>query len=148
MPKFYKYTLEDVVELFNNCNDLDYLNKFNNTHLYYTCSCCGKEELYVKSPVVNDELWETTVKKLGLRENKKPCVCYSYSLSRLTSEQVKAVRFYNQFKNLIKVEDDSTYTMLCRSCVEKAIERKLHKEDLKPCIMTDMVIDEYESKND
>lgn len=147
MPTFFKYDVEDLKELLDACerNSVKDINKFISKHNYYTCSCCHKEERYVDSPVVVDELWQEILFRLGIEDNNEIKVGEAYFLPN-NPEHKSAMRFYKTFKQINKVTPDGEYVMLCRDCMEKALGRPLYKEDLKRCEMTDNIIDKFKSK--
>ena len=147
MPTFFKYDVEDLKELLDACernSDKD-TNNFISKHNYCTCSCCHKEERYVESPVVTDELWQEILFRLGIEDNNKIKCGETYFLPN-NPKQKAAMNFYKTFKQINEVIPDGEYVMLCRDCMEKALGRPLYKEDLKRCEMTDRIIDKFKSK--
>lgn len=145
MPKYYKYDIDDLKELHEACRTVGGLNKWVDGHYRYTCSCCGRDELYHQSPVLGNEMWNGVCKTLGLEypNGKHPNnIGRTYRLPRDKDGQA-AVRFYRFFDEIGRVRGDDTYTMLCRGCVEKALGRPLVKADLPDCGLNRMHIDEY-----
>lgn len=144
MPKFYKYNIEDLKFLQKNVCDYKAVDEFRNRHFYYTCSCCHKEELYVESPVVKDELWKETLEKLGIENNEhiSKAIVFRYPAEK---QYWPAIRFYRLFNEINEVTPDDSYVMLCRECVEKGIGRELYIEDLVDCDMTKTIAHKFKS---
>lgn len=153
MAVFYKASLEDILEFQKTCtSQASSYNEFIRKHHYYQCSCCGKTELYDRSPVLEDDMWETCCEKLGLKElnestSKKLTfkdLGYWNSDGLKNDEQKRAYVFYKAIEQLSNVRNDGEYCMLCRECVEKALGRPLKKSDLPHCSMNDNLLKEYE----
>lgn len=142
MPKYFKISIDDLPELMDACETVEELNEFVDAHYRYTCSCCGKDELYVHSPVLKDEVWKTVLHNANITRREMRGV----SFGRRVSHQ-KEVRFYNALRRMLDVTPDDEYIMLCRDCMEKCLGRKLYKEDLADCNMTRNIINEFESKS-
>ena len=142
MAKFYKYDIDDLKELQASGCDATAINLFRDRHFYYTCSCCHKEELYVESPVVKDELWSEAIGNLGIEDNTNDGKLTLYSLPHDRSLWA-AVRFYRLFKEINEVIPDESYTMLCRGCMERGLGRELVKGDLVDCDMTRGIIHKF-----
>ena len=147
MPIFFKYTIEDLGKLSDGGCDHESVNKFIDRHHYYTCICCGKEELYNDSPVLKDELWKEATGKLGIGCGDG---CSVAVVRRVPEEKElrEAVLFHRLFKSIRKVTPDGSYSMLCRECVERSLGRELFAEDLEDCEMTRRIIHRFKSRKD
>ena len=145
MPKFYKYTTRDLIELQKEGCNCESINRFRDKHYYYTCTNCHKEELYTESPVVKDNIWNKIIGKLGIRDNAEIPHAKMYNVPK-EKEYAEAVRFYRLFKTINEVEPDESYVMLCRQCMETGLGRELYAEDLEDCGMTKNIIGRFKSK--
>ena len=145
MPKFYKYNIEDLKKLQEGGCDCEAVDRFRDRHLYYTCSCCHNEGLYVESPVIKDELWKEILKNLNIKDNEEIGHAKIYRFPE-EKQYWPAVRFYILFKEINETEPDDSYVMLCRDCMEKGLGRELYAEDLEDCIMTRNIIHKFKNK--
>lgn len=137
MPIFFRYTTNDLKELYDACKDLSQprINDFITKHHFYSCSRCGKEEPYDKSPVVHDHLWYQILNNLNIKNNETQKPVKPYTLPN-NPEHAAAVKFYKTYKLLNTSTPNEKYTMLCKNCIEKALKRPLYKQDLKDCLMS------------
>lgn len=143
MPKYFELTKEELPKLQEACKSPRGLSDFIDTHYHYTCSCCGKDELYMKSPVLKGDVWRKALQGLGIKEFVPRGISHAY---RLPKGYEQEVRFFNVVRTMCKTVPDNKYTMLCRDCVEKGIGRELYKDDLADCLMTRNIIDEFKNR--
>lgn len=145
MPIYFKYNLEDLKELAESGCDNTSANAFRDKHRYYTCSCCHKEEHYIDSPVLKDNVWKEITNNLNIKDNDEISHAVVYRVPK-EQEFREAVKFYRLFKETNEVVPDDKYVMLCRECMEKGLGRELYKEDLEDCLMTRRIINKFKSR--
>lgn len=141
MPKYFKITMDDLPELMDACETVEGLNGFVDTHYPIYLFVLRKDELYVRSPVLKDEVWKAMLRNANIARREMRGV----SFGRRVPHQ-KEIRFCNALRRMLDVTPDDEYIMLCRDCMEKCLGRKLYKEDLADCNMMRNIIGEYESK--
>jgi len=89
----------------------DEWNEWNCKHLYSTCAACGKEYLYIKSPILHNNIWNQVLTYYKILGDSK-------DIGKITRRT-----------RLLFPIDNCT---ICKDCMEEALGRKLNVSDLKP----------------